>query len=174
VGGLGHSFDSETGLIYMRARYMDPALGRFISEDPDARGPNLFVYCSDCPTSRADASGREDFPIFDFLVELCKAFGFPVPVSLSASAEAATKLCVAAASAALAYLLVGAVLSVCAGIACVPLMIGVALVGLAAAMVLLYVALYSIDDAWFGLTGNSPCGLQAGTAGSAVPRPRRC
>jgi RHS repeat-associated protein len=28
-GGLGHTTDSDTGLIYMRARYYDPAIGRF-------------------------------------------------------------------------------------------------------------------------------------------------
>src|SRR5262249_1956093 len=31
VGQLGHFSDDETGLIYMRARYYDPALGRFVS-----------------------------------------------------------------------------------------------------------------------------------------------
>ena len=30
VGGLGHVSDTETGLIYMRARYYDPRVGRFI------------------------------------------------------------------------------------------------------------------------------------------------
>ena len=31
----GREFDSETTLYFMRARYFDPASGRFISEDPD-------------------------------------------------------------------------------------------------------------------------------------------
>jgi len=31
VGSLGHTSEDETGLIYMRARWMDPALGRRIS-----------------------------------------------------------------------------------------------------------------------------------------------
>ena len=30
VGGLGHVSDTEMGLIYMRARYYDPRVGRFI------------------------------------------------------------------------------------------------------------------------------------------------
>ena len=30
----GREFDTETGLYYYRARYYDPAAGRFISEDP--------------------------------------------------------------------------------------------------------------------------------------------
>ena len=33
VGNLGHPSEDETGLIYMRARYMDPVLGRFVSEE---------------------------------------------------------------------------------------------------------------------------------------------
>ena len=32
----GHELDAATGLYYMRARYYDPALGRFISRDPSA------------------------------------------------------------------------------------------------------------------------------------------
>src|SRR5579884_3271915 len=30
VGGLGHESEGNTDLIYMRARYMDPVLGRFV------------------------------------------------------------------------------------------------------------------------------------------------
>ncbi len=65
VGGLGHVSDTETGLIYMRARYYDPSIGRFESEDPDAKNKNWFVYCSNNPTNRVDASGKSDDPIAD-------------------------------------------------------------------------------------------------------------
>jgi RHS repeat-associated protein len=40
----GREFDAEIGLYYYRARYYDPQLGRFISEDPlifGAGDPNL-------------------------------------------------------------------------------------------------------------------------------------
>ena len=30
----GREWDAETGLLYLRARYYDPELGRFLSEDP--------------------------------------------------------------------------------------------------------------------------------------------
>ncbi len=33
-GYTGEEVDTETGLVYLRARYYDPALGRFISPDP--------------------------------------------------------------------------------------------------------------------------------------------
>ena len=74
VGGLGHVSDAETGLIYMRARYYDPAMGRFTSEDPDAKGKNWFVYCSNNPTNRIDATGKSDNPIED-LYEQVEAWG---------------------------------------------------------------------------------------------------
>jgi RHS repeat-associated protein len=57
VGGLGHSSDNETGLIYMRARYMDPATGRFISEDRQGHGSNWFTYANANPTSYSDDTG---------------------------------------------------------------------------------------------------------------------
>ncbi len=41
---LGHPED-ETGLVYMRARYYEPATGRFISEDPDAIWRELVPVC---------------------------------------------------------------------------------------------------------------------------------
>jgi RHS repeat-associated protein len=32
-GYINERFDAETGLQYLHARYMDPAVGRFISPD---------------------------------------------------------------------------------------------------------------------------------------------
>jgi RHS repeat-associated protein len=52
-------FDSETTLFYMRARYFDPATGRFMSEDPiqfDA-GMNFYRYVDNSPVVRADPTG---------------------------------------------------------------------------------------------------------------------
>jgi len=58
VGQLGHTSDDETGLIYMRARYMDPVMGRFVSEDPAQNGVNWYVYCDNSPTNKIDPSGK--------------------------------------------------------------------------------------------------------------------
>ena len=33
-GYTGHVNDPDTGLVYMQARYYDPAMGRFLSVDP--------------------------------------------------------------------------------------------------------------------------------------------
>ena len=53
----GEFFDEESGLIYLRARYYDPATGRFISEDPIKDGLNWYVYCSNNPVKYIDPSG---------------------------------------------------------------------------------------------------------------------
>jgi RHS repeat-associated protein len=58
VGGLRHTSDAETGLMHMRARYMDPATGRFVSEDPARHGANWFAYCVSDPANRLDPDGR--------------------------------------------------------------------------------------------------------------------
>jgi RHS repeat-associated protein len=51
--------DSETGLYHYRARYYDPELGRFISEDPIglAGGINPYAYVGNDPVNTVDPSG---------------------------------------------------------------------------------------------------------------------
>ncbi len=56
VGSLGHVSD-DTGLVYMRARYYDPSLGRFVSQDPDMEGMDWFVYASNNPVNMVDPTG---------------------------------------------------------------------------------------------------------------------
>lgn len=59
-GFAGQYTDAESGLIYMRARYYDPATGTFISRDPigsDGSGQNLFGYVGGDPTNAVDPSG---------------------------------------------------------------------------------------------------------------------
>ena len=67
VGGLGHVTDAETGLVYMRARYYDPSIGRFESQDPSADGLNWFVYCSNNPINESDVSGKAGKYLTDVL-----------------------------------------------------------------------------------------------------------
>ena len=57
-GGLGHTTDA-TGLIYMRARYYDPAIGRFASEDPAGDGLDWYAYCGGDPVGGADPWGLD-------------------------------------------------------------------------------------------------------------------
>jgi RHS repeat-associated protein len=54
----GHQYDSKSGLYYARARYYDPAVGRFISEDP-IPSLNAYQYSSCNPTNLVDSSGMQ-------------------------------------------------------------------------------------------------------------------
>jgi RHS repeat-associated protein len=56
----GREFDSETGLYFNRARYYQPIIGRFLSEDPNrfASGVNFYGYVENNPIGRVDPSGR--------------------------------------------------------------------------------------------------------------------
>jgi RHS repeat-associated protein len=57
----GREFDSETGLSYYRARYYDPSVGRFLSEDPIGfdGGINFYTYTRNQPTRYRDPSGLD-------------------------------------------------------------------------------------------------------------------
>ncbi|HEY0781963.1 MAG TPA: RHS repeat-associated core domain-containing protein, partial [Thermoanaerobaculia bacterium] len=63
-GFTGHEQDQETGLYYFQARYYDPELGRFLSEDPAegaiANPPSLhrYLYAYANPTVYVDPDGR--------------------------------------------------------------------------------------------------------------------
>lgn len=52
-GYTGHAWDGEAGMHYARARWYDPTLGRFASEDPiDAL--NLYPYVGNQPMTYVD------------------------------------------------------------------------------------------------------------------------
>jgi len=57
VAQIGHPTDEETGLIYMRARYYDPEVGRFVSEDPKMHGANWYWYVDANPVMLVDRTG---------------------------------------------------------------------------------------------------------------------
>lgn len=70
VGGwafTGRERDPETGLLYYRARYYMPSVGRFVSEDPlgaEGGSLNFYAYASNAPTGRVDPSGLIDLNLF--------------------------------------------------------------------------------------------------------------
>ena len=61
----GEAWDAEVGLLYLRARYYQPEMGRFVTKDPwagDVWRPstlNRYVYVRDDPVSKADPSGLD-------------------------------------------------------------------------------------------------------------------
>ena len=60
-GYCGEYQDLCSGLIYLRNRYYDPSIGRFISEDPARDGLNWYVYCNNDPVNRIDPEGTASF-----------------------------------------------------------------------------------------------------------------
>ena len=58
VGALGVRWDATTGLYYMRNRWYDPGLGRFVSRDP-IFSVNLYSYAGNAPTVNIDTLGLE-------------------------------------------------------------------------------------------------------------------
>lgn len=63
LGYTGHVNDPDTALIYMQARYYDPAVGRFLSVDPKTPMAgneydfNRFAYVNDNPIRNIDPDG---------------------------------------------------------------------------------------------------------------------
>lgn len=64
LGFTGQQLDSETGFTFLRSRYLDPSLGRFLSSDPvqpnapGTQGYNLYAYVANNPTTWVDPSGE--------------------------------------------------------------------------------------------------------------------
>jgi RHS repeat-associated protein len=62
-GFIGERPDPETGLLYLNARYYDPALGRFISPDDwdptlPGVGTNRYAYAGNDPVNKSDPNGH--------------------------------------------------------------------------------------------------------------------
>lgn len=66
----GEVYDEETGLYYLRARYYDPSIGRFISEDTyegQIDNPltlNLYTYVLNNPLIRIDPTGHDSYVLY--------------------------------------------------------------------------------------------------------------
>jgi RHS repeat-associated protein len=66
LGFTGHQYDPETGLVYARARYYDPEMGRFLSRDSfegnlsDAPSLHRFTYVRGNPLRYKDPSGLRE------------------------------------------------------------------------------------------------------------------
>ena len=133
VGQLGHTSEDETGLVYMRARYMDPVVGRFISEDPGMDGGNWYAYAEANPITQIDGSGKMTQKQIDWWVTTLQAGGITllgIAVTLFATGIAlfysggawkpGAQAFKSARRGAIASLITGAVLAV-AGVLCLEL-----------------------------------------------------
>jgi RHS repeat-associated protein len=67
-GYTGRERDETTKLIYYRARWYDPSIGTFVTEDPVGfrAGTNLYTYVRNSPIILSDPSGHswDDFPYY--------------------------------------------------------------------------------------------------------------
>jgi RHS repeat-associated protein len=63
----GEQYDADLGLYYLRARYYNPATGRFLSRDPNEGNPydpkslHKYLYASGDPVNMIDPTGRADY-----------------------------------------------------------------------------------------------------------------
>jgi RHS repeat-associated protein len=57
VGQVGYYRDGQTSLLYLRARYYDPGVGRFITVDPVKQGRNWYGYVRNNSVNRFDPRG---------------------------------------------------------------------------------------------------------------------
>jgi RHS repeat-associated protein len=63
----GEQYDSDLGLYYLRARYYNPATGRFLSRDPldgranDPKTLHKYIYAGGDPVNAIDPTGRDLF-----------------------------------------------------------------------------------------------------------------
>jgi RHS repeat-associated protein len=72
----GREFDPETGLYNNRARYYDPKIGRFDSEDPVRfkGGIDFYRYTHNDPVNRSDPDGLGASECLKALAEWAKAY----------------------------------------------------------------------------------------------------
>ena len=63
IGYTGHKYDNDLGLSYMQARYYDPVIGRFYSNDPvgftgEVDTFNRYAYAANNPYKYVDPNGE--------------------------------------------------------------------------------------------------------------------
>ncbi len=81
----GEMYDSDLGLYYLRARYMNPLTGRFMSRDPkpgslvDPKTLHNYLYADGDPVNAIDPSGRGALSEYADSILLIAAYLTQVP-----------------------------------------------------------------------------------------------
>jgi RHS repeat-associated protein len=90
-GFTGHEMDPETGLIYAKARFYDPEIGRFLSHDPfegDVGNPpslHRYLYAFANPTSFVDPTG--ELPVLNEIKDFFKRGGVDQAAELAGDVQ---------------------------------------------------------------------------------------
>ena len=73
----GREYDSESGLYYLRNRYYDPRIGRFLQEDPIGftGGNNFYVYTKNNPVNYTDPYGLYGTSDCSYYERQCEKYG---------------------------------------------------------------------------------------------------
>jgi RHS repeat-associated protein len=79
IGHQGLYHDTATGLVYNRARMLNPTLGRFMQRDPlgYVDGMSVYQYVGSNPLSRRDSMGRDWWEYVPVVVTVGHAFSDP-------------------------------------------------------------------------------------------------
>ncbi len=92
LGYDGQYTNSDTGLIYLRARNYDPATGQFMSADPEvAATREVYDYAGDNPMMNDDPTGRS------ILGDVLEATHYIITVGAIVGCAAQPELCATAA-----------------------------------------------------------------------------
>ena len=78
-GYRGEYTDSESGLVYLRARMYNPETGRLINEDPVHDGVNWYVYVGNNPIFFVDPFGLA--PTLKEATAMAEHIYFDIPLS---------------------------------------------------------------------------------------------
>jgi RHS repeat-associated protein len=80
----GEQYDSDLALYYLRARYYNPAMDRFVSMDPengsedDPATLHKYIYAQGDAVNGRDPLGREDLVEYRWLVPIAIVASYPV------------------------------------------------------------------------------------------------
>lgn len=87
----GQYFDEETGLHYTLARYYDPRLGRYLTQDPmrvEGGSLNFYTYCDGDPLNRLDPTGEIVIPAILIAIAIGAAVGAVIGAAIGGGVEA--------------------------------------------------------------------------------------